>query len=291
MKSLKKSFNILLVLLLAMPFLGKAHEEPSKTLKEKKDKLHKKQQVFQSKIKTATVWKSVFENKVESSVRHKAFVMGYDQKGNFTSIEAYKNDSLSERVEYTYSSTDDMLSDIDFSREGKMMEKNTYSYDKYGRVISGVSDNENNSISGYFKIINSLDKKSLDFVSYKTNDSIEYKITYKYPGDFDKYDYTEACKYDSSGALLMKVEKTYNAKGQPIRKTIFDTNGTATFYFVYDYDSKGNNIKITKKNSNDETQWEDHYSYDKNGNTTELKSYDKDKTLTAHLVYEFEYYK
>ena len=290
-KRLRKSLPVLLVLLLLVPFQTRAHEEPSKTLKEKKAKMQKKQQVFQSKIKTITVWKYEFENNTEATIRHKAFVMGYDQAGNYISIAAFKNDTLDIRVEYIYSAGDDLLSDTDFDKLGKMTEKNTYTYDKEGRVVSGISTNQNDSVAGYFKIIRSKDKSSLDFVSYNAGDSLEYKIIYKYPGDFDKYDYSEACKFDSKNKLTMKVEKTYNAQGQPTRKTIFDSVGKVTFYFLYEYDSKGNNIKITKKKGNDETDWDDHYSYDKNGNTTEMKSYNKDKTLTAHLVYEFEYYK
>jgi hypothetical protein len=290
-QTLIKHIPLLLVLLISMPFQSKAHEEPSKTLKEKREKTQKKQKIYNSKIKTITVWKYVFENNAETSVRQKAFVMGYDCEGNYTSIEAYKNDSLNVRVEYAYSKQGDMLSDTDFSPEGKMVEKNTYTYDKDGRVISGVSTAQKDSLTGYFKIAASTNKKSLDFISYYTGDSLEYKITYKYPGDYDHYDYQEACKYDAKGKLTLKVEKTYDTGGQVIRKKVFDGEQKLTFYFIYEYDKAENNTQIAKLSPTDEIIWQDFYTFDKMGNTLDMKSYDKEKNLTARLVYEYEYYK
>jgi hypothetical protein len=290
-KLFRNSIHILFIILVAIPLQIKAHEEPSKTLKEKKDRLQKRQQIFKSKIMTATVWKYTFEKKAETSVKHKAFVMGYDRKGNFISIEAYKNDSLTERDEYSYSLDDNMISDFDFSPNGKALEKTIYSYDEDGRVISGISTNKNDSVSGYFKILSDKDKKALDFVSYYPGDSVEYKITYKYPGNYDKFDYAEACKYDSKGNLTMKVEKSYNNAGLPIKKNIYSNDQKVSYYFLYEYDAAGNNSTITKMSASDEIVWQDHYTFDSNGNTTEMKSYDKDKNLTIQLVYEFEPFK
>jgi len=291
MKNYRNIIVFTLLILLAIPLQIKAHEEPSKTLKEKKAKEQKKQQVFKAKIKTATVWKYTFENKTETANKQKALIMGYDARGNFISIEAYKNDSLTERDEYSYSSNGNMLSDIDFSPNGKLLEKNVFAYDKEGRVISGISTNEKDSVTGYFKILNDKDRKLQDFVNYYSGDSSEYKITYKYTGDFDKYDYSEACKYDSKGKLMMKVEKQYNAEEQQVKKIIYDSDQKVKYYFQYEYDQSGSITKITKNTANDEVEWEDNYTFDDFGNTTEIKSNDKDKNLTAHLIYEFEFYK
>jgi hypothetical protein len=270
--------------------LGFAHEEPSKTLKEKNEKNQKKKQITGSKIKTITVWKYVFENELETTAKNKSLVMGYDRTGNLSFIEAYKNDSLSEKAEYTYNANGDMLSDFDLSSEGKIVEKNFFSYDNEGRVISGISKNDNDSITGSFKIQPAKDKQSIEFVKYFPDNKIEYKLIYKYKDDFDKSDYTEACKYDSTGKLLLKVEKTYNPKGWQEKKIIYDSSNKISYFFLYGYDKKGNNNMITKKLADDNIEWEDQYIFDNNGNCTEMKSYDKEKKLKIHLLYIFENY-
>jgi hypothetical protein len=216
--------------------------------------------------------------------------MGYEKTGNLSFIEAYKNDSLSEKAEYTYNANGDMLTDFDLSSEGKIIEKNFFSFDNEGRVISGISKKNNDSITGSFKILPAKDKKSIEFVKYYPDNKIEYKLIYKYKDDFDKSDYTQACKYDSTEKLVLKVEKTYNSKGLQEKKIIYDSNNKISYSFLYGYDKKGNNNQITKKLADDSIEWEDHYTFDNNGNCTEMKSYDKEKKLKIHMLYIFENY-
>ena len=282
---------VLLTVILFYNVNVNAHEEPSKTIKEKKDKEIKKKQIVASNIKKATVWKYSFENGAETSLKTKIFLMGYDKQGNLDYIEAYKNDSLQERAEYTYSASGDMLTDIDFSRELKIIEKSIFSYDKEGRVISGVTKNGNDSVTGHFTINHGNGKKSLEFLKYRSDEIIDYKLVYNYPENFDKSDYIEAKKNDNTGKLIIKVTKEYNSAGLPVKKAIFDKSEKLSYSFIYEYDKAGNNIKITKNLADGTIEWEDHYLYDKNGNCTELKSYDKNKAIKTHLIYEFEFYK
>ncbi len=281
---------IFFLLIIFTNSLGYAHEEPSKTLKEKKDKGKKKKQITDSKIKTITVWKYVFEKELETTAKNKVMVMGYDISGNLSFIEAYKNDSLTEKAEYTYNTNGDMLTDFDLSPEGKTIEKNFFSFDKKGRVISGISKKDNDSITGYFKILSAKDKKSIAFVKYLPDNKVEYKLIYKYQDDFDKSDYTEACKYDSTGKLILKVVKMYNLKGLQEKKIIYDSNNKISYFFLYGYDNTGNNNMITKKLADESIEWEDHYTFDNNGNCTEMKSYDKEKKIKIHMLYLFENY-
>ena len=269
---------------------GYSHEEPAKTLKEKKDKEFERKKIRTSKIKTTTAWKYVVENGKQSHKKNIAFVMGYDSKGYFVFIEAYKNDSLTERDEYAYSAAGDMVAEIDYSPEKKILEKNTFAFDAEGRLISGVSKTDKDSIDGYFKILHGIDNKSIEFVKYKAKDSLDYNLVYKYADDYDKSDYTVACKYDANAKLLMKVEKEYNLKGLQTKKTIFDGDKKMSYYFIYEYDAVGNNAKITKKLADDSIVWVDYYTYDKNGNCTEVKSFDAMENLTTDLKYTFEYY-
>ncbi|MEI6121999.1 MAG: hypothetical protein WCQ95_00085 [Bacteroidota bacterium] len=287
------SAKYLLLLLSFVLFIlnANAHEEPTKTLKEKEDKIKKEKQIQKSKIKTTIVYKLVYDNDTLSPVKHKVFRMGYDKNGSFSFIEAYEKDSLTEKDEYTYSINGDMISENDFALDNKIIEKNVFIFDKDGRLISGISKNKNDSLTGYFKIIQNSDKKSLEFLSYATSDSLKYKLVYNYTGDFDSNDYIEALKYDAKGKLTMKVEKEYDTKSQQTRKTIFDDQGKRLYSFLYEYDSKGNNINITKKHADGSMDWKDIYVYDKNGNCNRLKRYDKNNTLKMQLVYEFDFYK
>jgi hypothetical protein len=282
--------QIILFLLLFFSVIVSAHEEPAKTLSEKKAKEAAKKKISSSGIKKAVMWKySVTDNKV-SEKGTKAIVQEYDKAGNMTAIEAWKNDSLSERVEYSFNTSGDMLTDIDFSADHKMLEKNEYTFDNEGCVISGKSYDESKMLSGYFKIVKSYDKKIVTFLSYKFNDSLDHKFEYKYLSDYDKSDYTEAIKYDSAGTLLLKVIKTYNAEGLAIEKAIFDSDLSLSYTFYYEYDSSRNTTKITKKRTDGTIEWKDVYTIDNNGNCTELNSYDADGKLKSLIRFAYEKY-
>ncbi len=283
--------NILInVLILSFSLSCYAHEEPTKTLFEKKEKEQQKKQITNSNIKTITIWKFIFEKEQQTEAKNKAFVMGYDKSGNLSFIEAYKNDSLSEKAEYSYDSHGNMLTDFDLTAKGEILEKNFFTFDKEGRVISGISKNDHDSLTGSFIIFQSADKNSIEFIKYDANNKSEYKLLYKYPGDYDKFDYIEAIKYDSTGKMMMTVKKEYNPEGKPIKKIILDSNQKLSYYFIYGYDNMGNNTMITKKTAEDSIVWEDYYTFDSNGNCLEMKSFDNKKVLKIHQIYTIEYY-
>jgi len=279
-----------IILICAFTFISNAHEEPSKTLNEKSNKEKSRNRIFKSKIKKILVWKYTVNNGKETDKKNKIFVQEYDQNGNFIAIEAYKNDSLTEREEYTFNSLGDMLTDIDLSSDRKLIEKNTFKYDKEGRVISGESFNKKNILIEYFNIIKSKDKKNIEFIKHKVPDSLDYKLIYKYSADFDKNDYIEAEKYDSKGNLIMKVEKRYDSSGQATEKIIYGKDKNYNYKFIYEYDNLGNNTKVTKMNADSSIEWIDYYSYDLNGICLEIRSYDSKNILKTYITYSFEYY-
>jgi len=285
-----KRFIVLLTFSFATLSVIHAHEEPAKTLKEKKEKEQKKKQITNSKIKTITVWKYVFEHEIETNKKNKVMVMGYDKSGNLSFVEAYKNDTLAEKAVYTYNDKGDMLSDVDMTPQGIIIESNIFSYDNKGRVISGLTKKDNDTVIGTFKIIQAKDKKSIEFVKYFQDNKKEYNIIYNYHDDFDKSDYVEACKFDSTGKMMIKVIKEYDSKDKQTKKSIYNSDNKISYYFLYSYDKAGNNHIITKKLSDNTTEWEDHYIFDNYGNCTEMKSYDKEKKLKIHILYIFENY-
>jgi hypothetical protein len=286
-----KHYIFLICFFLAVHFFCSAHEEPAKTLAEKKDKETAKQKIVKSNINSVTVWKSIAENGIEKNQKQKAFRMGYNKTGSMVYIEAYKNDSLQERDEITYSESGDMISQTDYSTNHNVMEKDLFFFDAQGRLFSGITKNSGDSVSESFKIIQSKDKKCIEYIKYTKHDSIEYKLIYNYADNFDKCDFSEALKYDGKSGLMMKVTKDYNSEGQQIKKSVFDGDNKLMYYFQYEYDLSGNMTKVIKTLADGTVEWYDIYSYESNGNCNDLKSYNNDNILQSHLIYEFVYNK
>ncbi len=281
----------LLFMFSTISFIVSAHEEPSKTLNEQNDKAKSRQRIVESGILKSFMWKyTVCEGKLADK-GSKAIIQEYDKNGNMTAIEAYNNDSLSLRVEYSFDSNNNMLTDIDYSADRKILEKNSYNYDNGGRVISGNTYNEEEQLSAYFIINKANDKKSIIFLKYKDNDSLEYKIEYLYSSNYDQSDYTEANKYDPNNKLIMRVIKKYNASSRQTEKEIYGGDGSLSYSFYYEYDNGGNLTAIIKKKSDGTVEWKDLYSYDKSGNCMEIDSYDSNDDLSSVVKYTYEYNK
>jgi hypothetical protein len=266
-----------------------AHEEPSKTLFEKKQKEKIMKRLSSAGIiKTSALKYEVIDGVVTDNF-NKVIVQEYNQDGALTAIESYKNDSQDLRVEYTFDANYNIITDTDFSSEGLMIEKNVYKYDNAGRVISGSWFNKDNVQEEGFIIEKADDHKTIVFVKYKAGDSLDYKLEYKYTDDYDISDYAEANKYDSANKLIMHVEKKYNKDGLATEKSVYDEDMSLMFVFSYEYDNNGYLIKITKKLADGSIEWYDEYLNDSFGNCKEIKSFDKTGLLETNIKYQFEY--
>lgn len=277
--------GIFLSLLILSQFVALAHEEPAKTLFEKKQKSDSKKKYAAAGVKTVTMWKQV-----SGEAKTKALVMGYGKDGTYLWIEAWKNDSLDLRVEYGYSAKGDMISDTDFEPDGSMAEKNVYEYDKEGRVVSGISYDSKNEVTGTFKIVHSADKKKVEFLKFKSDKSPEYTLVYSYTTDYDKEDYSSAVKYDADGKVQMKVTKKHNKDGMTTEKVVYGSDENLMLTFKYEYDSKGNLTMVTKVLPDGKTEWKDIYTNNNYGICTGLKSYDGEGILKTEVFYEMEMY-
>ncbi|HNZ42992.1 MAG TPA: hypothetical protein PLI16_02005 [Bacteroidales bacterium] len=291
MKLINNSILFLLALILCSPIQIKAHEEPAKTLKEKNQKEAERKKIKDSKIKSLVLYTIIYNDKQQIEKKEKTFVMKYNEHGNFISVEAYKNDSLNLTVSYEYDGNDNIISDIDYSPQGLPLEKNLYTFDMQGRVVSGKSFIKEDSLEGRFVIEKSNNKKKLDFIKYKADNSTDYKITYAYDDDFDKTDYTEAVKYNSDGTINIKVTKKYNDNFRQTEKAVYDGSGNKLYFFTYEYDKSGNNVKISKSKPDGTIDWSDNYSFDKHGNCTGMKSFDSKNMPVTELIYDYEYFK
>ena len=286
-----KLFSSLAFILLFSISIVQAHEEPTKTLKEKQEKVKRKTAIFIGKVKTSTTWKyEVTEGKI-SDKKSKIIHQEYDKTGNLTGISAYRNDSLIERAEYTYNSYHDMLTDTDFSPEGIILEKNVFTYDKQGRVLSGESFNGRDILTGRF--VNKFNRanNTIEFVKYGKKDSLEYTITYKYKNDFDKFDYYEAIKKNPKGDEILKVEKIINPDKLVTKKIITGADEAGTYSFEFKYNAKKDIQEIIKKNNKGNIEWQEEYLYQQNGNLYEVLKKDAKGNIISDIKYTYEFYK
>lgn len=279
----------LIIFLFALSFIASAHEEPSKTLHEQKEKAKTRERIAKSGIAKSTTLKfTLVDGKVPES-GSKVIVQEFDRHGNMTAIEAYKNDSLNLRVEYSFDSNNNMLSDTDYSADMKKLESNMYQFDAEGRLISGKCFDEQNQIAEYFTVKSDKGKNNIDFIKYKKSDSLDYTLEYHYKSDFDNEDYIEANKFDANRKLLMRVLKKYNADGLQTEKAIYNGDSALQHTFYYEYESNGNLKSILKVQNTGTTEWKDEYSYNDHENCTEIHSYDQNGQLITIIRYEYTY--
>lgn len=279
-----------LVVLVLLPAIIIAHEEPSKTLYEKKAKEKAALKISNARIHETTAWKySLVDGRIQEE-GSKILEQQYDREGKLVGLESYKNDTLKLIVRYDFDEFGNMLSDIDFSPDDKMIEKNLFLYDSEGRVISGKSYDSDDQMTSYFKIIRSTDKKTIEFIKYTSSDSLDYKITYFYASDYDMSDYIEAKKTGPDNEMQLLVKKKHNDAGLVTEKAVYGAAGSLSYTFYYEYDEAGNTMKITKQLPEGRPDWFDIYLNDLNGNCNEVNSYDSAGNLDSKIKYTFEYF-
>lgn len=246
---MKQTYILLISLLIAFSN-SYAHEEPSKILKEKKEKEEKRLSVLQRKIKSVTVWKHAIVNEaVDKEQKEKFITTKYNKNGNISAMLIYKStDSLDYKVVFTYDDNNNIITDTDYNPDGSIYENIKYTYDNMGRVTSQLNYTSDGSIDSKFTYVIDNDNNQLLFNKYKPLNSIEYQIIYKYSGNPDESNNIEIVKQTAEEKLIMRVENIFNEKNQRILKKIFNENDKQIYYFKYSYDEKTNNNSIIEKN-------------------------------------------
>ncbi len=287
-----KLFSTLLALFFFLLFvtIGTAHEEPAKTLKEKIAKKKAADIIVKSNVRSCTSWNYKVEAGNISNDSSKSIIMEYDRLGNLSKISAYKNDSLTESVEYTYSNSGDMLTDIDYAPDGSVTEKNIYTYDNEGRVLFGECRNRDDKFISKFKYTHDAKDSSITFSKIKLNDSLEYSILYKYQGNYDSSDFVEATKFDSLGKQILNVRNIFNERNLLEQKTVIGLTDASSYTFFYTYNESEQLIEVKKVGTNGKLEWKRITTYDMNGNRFELRSYDDNSTLLSCTKYTYTYF-
>jgi hypothetical protein len=281
---------ILFALFLLYPNYTFAHEEPSKTLKEKAEKEKIRERNVHSRIKAVTSWKHDVEKGLVGNSSTKFLLQEYDLKGNLISIASFKNDTLDEKTMYTYDNENNLLISIDLSASGTILETSAFFYDPDGRATSGVSTDSLKKKVGSFVQKYERTNHRITFIKFNAHDSIEYTIEYIYGSDYDSSDYRSAIKKDAGGALVLRADKSYDPRGRMVNKTVMQTDRKQSYDFLYKYGEQNVINEITKVQSDTAVEWTNQYSINNDGTYAELRSYNKSGTLLSYTEYKYEYY-
>lgn len=289
-----KYLIFLIIIFLLNSFSLFAHEEPSKTLKEKEDKEEKRIFILKNKINSVTVWKNKLENGVpDVQSRTKYYTMFYDEKGNLSSIYVFNQTGLSEyRTEYTYDDDNNMISDTDYDIDGNIIEKSEFKYDSEGRVTEQFNYDSIGALDSRFTYTIDNDNKQIILIKYKPLDNIEYKIIYKYTGSVDRGNNIEIIKQKSDGELIMRVQNVFDSNDFRLKKIIYDENDRIMYYFQYGYykDTKSFS-SITKKSEQNKILMKSIYDYNENGLINNIVNYDENNSIISYLSYTYDYKK
>lgn len=267
------------------------HEEPAKTLREKKEKEEKAAFYRGKKVIMYTVWKhELKDNKPDKEHKEKFLTTRLDEQGNVTEMLVYKNtDTLDYRVAFKYDAHSNMTGETDINPDGSIHEKSEYQYDNFGRVISQINYSEKNVIDSRFTYRADNKANTIIFTKFMPTGITDYQIIYKYDGLVDTGNNTEMIKQKPSGELITRVENRFDDLKQRTQKRIFDANNKLMYYFEYKY-FKGTDqfSEIIKKSPEDKVLSKTVYSLNEQGLVQAVATWDAEGKLTSFLSYIYK---
>lgn len=286
-----KKIILSLILGFLVSSLVVAHEEPAKTLREKKEKEEKAAYYKGKKVVMYTVWKhELKDNKPDKDHKEKFLTTRLDEEGNITEMLVYKNsDTLDYRVSFKYDSHSNMTGETDINPDGSIHEESEYQYDNFGRVISQINYTEKNVIDSKFTYKPDNKSNTITFTKILPSGKTEYVIIYKYDGLVDTGNNTEMIKQKPTGELMMRVENRYDDLKQRTQKRIFDANNKLMYYFEYKY-FKGTDqfSEIVKISPEGKVLTKTEYSLNEQGLVQAVATWDADGKLTSFLSYIYK---
>jgi len=289
-----KYILITLLLTFVVSAIALTHEEPPKTLKEKKEKEEKAALYRGKNVASYTVWKhEAVDFKPDLEHKEKFLTTVLDRHGNIAEMLVYKNtDTLEYRVGFTFDEQGNMTDDTDFNPDGFINENINYKYDSLGRVTEQMNYGENNAFDS--KFIYEIDKETntLTFTKFKPADTIEYLIIYNYDGLVDQGNNTEIIKQKPTGELIMRVENCFDESNLRMQKRIFDENNKLMYYFEYKYFEGTNRFsEIIKKSPEDQVLTKTVYNLNEQVLVHEVTTWDAEGNLTFFSGYTYEFKK
>ena len=289
MKRINKYSFFLLALLLCNPIQIKAHEEPPKTQKEKKEAEAKRNKILKNKITRITIWENHIEKGIVTENKQKYAELNYNADGLNTSILLYKsNDTLEGKTIKTYDINKKMILDCDFEGSGNTSEKSVFQYHGTGLIEKIFNIDTNGLVSSYAEYIYKAKERRIVFTCYKSTGQNNYTYNYLYDTDIVNGNCIEIEHRDSIGTLVMRVINTYDKNGVRTEKAIYNAENKLDYKFTYTYTDDKNFSIITKISATGEIMKTDTYSYNNKSNLISVVSKDKNGTVTDALSYTYE---
>jgi len=291
MKFLKIIFLFIFLFLITSKTFS--HEEPAKTLKEKKDKEKESQKVLLSQIKSSVVYKYFFKDNIISEEKYKYIESEYNEAGYIKSVVFYDSTgAVDKKVIYEYDENNNMIIDADYDSKGVLKEKIIYSYDENGLVTGAVNMKEDKTDSRFVYVRN-LRKNSVDLYKYNIENVLEYKIDYLYYGQYENSILIEVIKYVPGKDTLMRVEYNYypfqpgEHSGRVKEKVIFGNDNFLMHKFEYKYTESGNIETIKKILPDNKIELTQKYNYDESNNIKQVVVYNPDSLIISKTTYTY----
>jgi hypothetical protein len=277
-----------ITLLLAVTAL--AHEEPSKTLWEKTQTIRNRMKLSEAGISAVTQWRQEIKGS-QPSPKVKAIRQEYDARGQLVLISALIDDSISASAVYSYTPAGDMVSDVDISSSGGIVEANLFTYDPQGRMFSGFACDSAGRPVGRF--VHRFDKKKrwIEFVKFGGQDTVDYTIMYHYPDDYDKCDYVSAVKKRKGVDTVLLVKKVLDPQGRPVVKEVTDRTTQKSFSFHYAYDQNNVLIELTKRLSDGSIETRGQYLCNEDGTYREVRTVNDKGQLLRVTTFDYEHFR
>ena len=287
-----KQIILVAIVLLWFPAVFYAHEEPSKTIAEKKQKEKDRKSIQSHKTKTATIWNcKISEDGTKTDVKTKNVISSYDKHGNLSEVKVFQNDSLDIRLVFQRDDSNNMTAETGYDSNNKITENIIYKYDDQGRIIEQFNyDNEKDFVSKFIYSVNYKDNTVL-FTKFKPDSTIDYYLTYQYNGNPDSSENSGIVKLSPDKDTIMLVKNSFDEKKRRIKKEIYDEQMKLSYYFQYEYVENTEDISEIKQiSAEDSLMATIKYIYDTEGMISEIQSYNEDNILISSQGFTYEQY-
>ena len=288
-KRANKILLLLLAIIVVLPLQVKAHEEPPKTQKEKKEAEAKRNKILKNKITRIIIWENHIEKGSVTENKQKYAVLNYNADGLNTSILIFKsNDTLEGKTIKTYDFNKNMIFDCDFEGSGNTSEKSVFQYSGTGLIEKIFNIDTNGLVSSYAEYTYKAKERRIVFTCYKSTGQNNYTYNYLYDTDIVNGNCIEIEHRDSIGTLVMRVINTYDKNGVRTEKAIYNAESKLDYKFTFTYTDDKNFSIITKISATGEIMKTDTYSYNNKNNLISVVSKDKSGTITDAISYTYE---
>ena len=252
---MKKTINILLILLLTLCVFGCANNGGNNTA-EGNDPSKQEETIKDEWLCTRITYYNT-DGSIASYI-----VNTYDEDGRLLNNEEYNvNNELISTTKSTYDEKGRESEYVLYDAKGNIDITGVYEYDDQDRVIKETDYHGDGTVADYFTY------------EYDPNGNIIH---------------SENKTEDEE--LSMKIDYEYNDQGE-VAKTYYDFYGYDTWYYVFEY-SNGVLVRRTMYNSKDEVDSVDVYEYsEKDPKLNEsVESYDSNNKLKYRTEYRYDEY-